>query len=76
MGEVLVIHYEDVVDTKMEEVEKILRFLDQNIDKRRMECMKYANLDFYKRNNPKLMKNPFSMIKNNVDIVNDTLVSF
>ena len=49
LGEVLVVHYEDVVDDKVAEVERILRYLEFIPDKRRMECMEYASLDFYKR---------------------------
>ena len=49
LGEVLVVHYEDVVDDKVAEVERILGFLKLTPDKRRIDCMRYATLDFYKR---------------------------
>ena len=81
LGEVLVVHYEEVVDDKMAEVERILRFLNLDIDRRRMECLKYANLDFYRRNTPKLRNNPYTeqlsnIIKKNIDSVNNILVRF
>ena len=49
LGEVLVVHYEDVVSDKVAEVERMLRYLKMTPDKGRMECMKYASLDVYKR---------------------------
>ena len=49
LGEVLVVHYEDVVSDKVTEVERMLRYLNISPDKNRLECVKYASLDFYKR---------------------------
>ena len=81
LGEVLVVHFEDVVEDKVSEVERILGFLNIPLDTRRIECMKYANLDFYRRNSPKLQQNLFSeklsnLFKNNVERVNDLLHKF
>ena len=81
LGEVLVIHFEEVVDDKVAEVERMLIYLNFDKDKRRMECMKYADLNFYRRNSPKLRQNPYTeqlsnIIKNNIDIVNNILVQF
>jgi hypothetical protein len=81
LGEVLVVHFEDVVDDKVNEVERVLGFLHIALDKRRMECMKYANLDFYRRRSKMVEQNLFSkqlasVFKKNIHIVNDLLVQF
>ena len=81
LGEVLVVHFEDVVDDKVYEVERVLGFLHTALDKRRIECMKYASLDFYRRRSKMMKQNLFSeqlssIFKKNIDIVNDLLVQF
>ena len=79
LGEVLVVHYEDVVDDKVAEVERILRYLEFIPDKRRMECMEYASLDFYKRQSDGDRKSVYSdelasVVRRNIDIVNKLLL--
>ena len=54
LGEVIVVHFEDVVDDKVAEVERILKYLNFAPGKRRLECMKYARLDFYRRHGKKM----------------------
>ena len=79
LGEVLVVHYEDVVDDKVAEVERILRFLEFIPDKKRMECVEFASLDFYKRQRQEDKRTFYSaelsnMVKKNIDIVNKLLL--
>ena len=81
LGEVFVVHFEDVVDDKVYEVERVLGFLHTALDKRRIECMKYASLDFYRRRSKMMKQNLFSeqlssIFKKNIDIVNDLLAQF
>ena len=81
LGEVLVVHFEDVVDDKVYEVERVLGFLHTALDKRRMECMKYASLNFYRRRSKIRQQSLFSeqissIFIKNIDIVNDLLVQF
>jgi hypothetical protein len=81
LGEVLVVHFEDVVDDKVYEVERVLGFLHTALDKRRMECMKNASLDFYRRRSKIMQQNIFSeqissSFKKNIDVVNDFLLQF
>ena len=81
LGEVLVVHFEDVVDDKVFEVERVLGFLNTALDKRRMECMKYASLDFYRLRSKMVEQNLYaeklsSMFKKNIHIANDLLLQF
>jgi len=79
LGEVLVVHYEDVVDDKVAEVERILKFLEFIPDKKRMECMKFASLDFYKRQSQGDRRTLYSaelarVVRENIDFVNKLLL--
>ena len=51
---------EDVVSDRMREVERILDFLkiDKNEDK--LACLKYCNVDMYKRKSMKLERSPYT----------------
>ena len=69
---VLVVYFEDFVRNKIDQMKKVFDFLMISIDQERMNCVKYAAIDFYKRRNSfgkevkiskKLKKKIFKMIK-------------
>ena len=52
LGEkVLVVYFEDFVQNKIEQMEKVFDFLKISMEKERMKCVKFATLDFYRRRN-------------------------
>ena len=81
LGELLVVHFEDVVDNKVSEVKRMLEFLRITPDKRRMDCMEFARLDFFKRESAKPRQDLYSerlvnIFKENIEIVNKLLDKF
>ena len=51
MGEVHVVHFENVLEERMVEIEKILQFLQITIQEWRLSCVKYCSMDMYLRKN-------------------------
>ena len=49
VGDILVVHYENILQDRITELKKILRFLGVEIDETRMKCVKYCKNDMYKR---------------------------
>ena len=49
LGDTLVVHLEDVVDDKIFQIRRILKFLGIVPDERRLKCVKYGNFDIFKR---------------------------
>ena len=49
--EVLVVYFEDFVKNKTNQMEKILDFLKVSKNLDRINCVKFATLDFYRRRN-------------------------
>ena len=49
--EVQVVYFEDFVQNKIEQMEKVFDFLKISKEKERMKCVKFATLDFYRRRN-------------------------
>ena len=84
LGEVHVVHYENVLENRMTEIEKILNFLQITIQKWRLSCVKFCNLDMYLRKNgthTQFEVSPYSrLLKNviwkNILDVNEMLVSY
>ena len=59
-GDILVVHYEDLVDDKNAELERMLDYLKIKVDKRRLECLKTADLTLFKRKTKALTHSPYS----------------
>ena len=49
VGDILVVHYENILQDRNTELNKILRFLGVEIDETRMKCVNYCDNDMYKR---------------------------
>ena len=60
IGNVTVIHFEDVLSNKTREIEKVLEFLELNIDPSRLECVKYCRFDMFQRSHQRLEPSPYS----------------
>ena len=58
--EVLVLHYEDFLQDKMKEVRELVDYLSLGQDTRRLQCVHFASLDFYKRKTSQGKKNMFT----------------
>ena len=58
--EVLVVHYEDFLEDKIGQLRKIIRFLGLTEDPRRLQCVQFASLEFYKRPPTNLRKKLFT----------------
>ena len=58
---ILIVFYEDFVKDKMREIEKVLDHLKIQVNQNRLKCVKFASLNFYRRQTyTKLKKNIFS----------------
>ena len=49
VGDVLVVHYENILQNRTTELRKILNFIDVEVDEKRMKCVEYCKNDMYKR---------------------------
>ena len=49
--EVLVVYFEDFVQNKAKQMERVYDFLKISKNQERMNCVKFATLDFYRRRN-------------------------
>ena len=79
VGEVLVVHYEEIIEDKKAEVERIIKHLDIEIDTRRVKCLVYTDLDLFKRRASKMTHSPYSrpladFILDNIRVVDKLLV--
>ena len=79
LGNILVVHYEDVVEDKMKEMKRILEFLNVEPEEKRLSCLQKSNVNIFKRKQHKLNSNPFhgslsKAIKFHIDYVNDLLL--
>ena len=73
LGNVTVIHFENVLTNKTREIIKVLKFLELNMDSDRLHCMAFYNFDMYQRKHQSLEKSPFTdKIRR---IVNDSILS-
>ena len=59
-GDVVVIHYEELRENKVAELEKMLNHLQIPLDRRRLSCVEYADLNVFKRKKSKLKHSPYS----------------
>ena len=59
-GDVVVIHYEELRENKVAELEKMLNHLQIPLDRRRLSCVEYADLNVFKRTKNKLKHSPYS----------------
>ena len=58
---ILIVFYEDFIEDKMRQIEKVLDHLQIQVDQNRLQCVKFSSLNFYKRQTyTKLEKNVFS----------------
>ena len=81
IGDILVVHFEDVVRHRMREIERILDFLKIEKNEDKQACLKYCNVDMYKRKPMKLERSPYtaklrSIIYDSVKKVDSILVEF
>ena len=81
LGDILVVHYEDVLQDKMKEIKRILKFLQVEPDERRMTCLKQSVVDMFKRKSKKISKSPFSsdlsdIIRQHIDHMDSLLHEF
>ena len=49
LGDIHVVHYENVLRKRADELSSILTFLGLEIDQRRMSCVEFCQNDMYKR---------------------------
>ena len=67
LGEVQVVHFENLVTSRIAEVKKILNFLKIQEDEQRLKCLQFCNVDLYKRKPKAAEKSPFNEnLKNKV----------
>ena len=59
---VMVVHYEDVVEDKVREIVRILFHLGIDKNLPRLECFDFENLTFFRRKSKNLPHSPFSAI--------------
>ena len=73
VGDVLVVHFEDVLSDRMYEVGRILDFLNLERNETRLACLQYCKVDMYKRNSRKLEMSPYTAETR--DIINQSIKS-
>ena len=81
LGDVIVVHFETVISDRIGQLERILKFLNLKKNDQRLECLKYCNVDMYKRKSKKLEKSPFSeelraKINDKINKVNRLLLKY
>ena len=81
LGDIIVVHYEDLQDDKMIEMKRILEFLGVEPDQRRLTCLKYSTVDIFKRRRKQMPGNPFSgnlskTIRKHIDQMDKLLQEF
>ena len=57
---VLVTHYEDFLQDKMGQLRRVLGYLNIAPDSRRLQCVEFADLEFYKRRSSQSTKHLFT----------------
>ena len=73
LGNVTVIHFENVLTNKTAEIIKVLQFLGLNMDSDRLQCVELYNFDMYQRKQQILETSPFTdKIRR---IVNESILS-
>ena len=80
-GDVHVVHFENVLDDKIGELEKMLSFLNLKPDKDRLDCLLQADVNIFKRKSSKLVHSPYSAelartIQANIETVDRVLVRY
>ena len=60
LGDVIIVHHEDFLSDKMEQMERILKFLRVEPDQQRLSCLKFSTVDMFRRKSRALPENPFS----------------
>ena len=81
LGNVTVIHFENVLINKTREITKVLKFLELNIDPDRIQCVAHYNFDIYQRKHPSLETSPFTekirrIVNESIISVNKTLTQY
>ena len=51
VGDVHIVNFENILDNRIEEITKILQFLDIDIEPWRLSCVQYCQFDMYLRKN-------------------------
>ena len=79
LGDVIVVHFEDLSDDKIREMKRILEFLHVSPDPHRLTCLKFSTVDIFKRKSKPLPRNPFSEdlsvnIRQHIDYVDSLLL--
>ena len=73
LGNVTVVHFENVLANKTREIMKVLEFLELDIASDRIQCVAYYNFDIYQRKHHSLETSPFT--ENIRRIVNQSILS-
>ena len=73
VGNVTVIHFENVLANKTREIMKVLEFLELDIASDRIQCVAHYNFDIYQRKHHSLETSPFT--ENIRRIVNQSILS-
>ena len=81
LGNIIVVHHEDVISDKMEQMQRILDFLEVDPEQQRLACLKFSNVDIFKRKSKPLQRNPFAgelskRIRQHIDQVDTLLIEF
>ena len=81
LGNIIVVHHEDVINDKMEQMQRILDFLEVEPGKQRLACLELSNVDIFKRKSKALPSNPFAgelskIIRQHIDQINSLLIEF
>ena len=80
-SKVMVVHYEDFLQDKMVQLRAVIGHLDIKLDSRRLQCVEFAHLEFYKRRSVQSMKHIFTKklkdkFNKAIEEVNDILSRF
>ena len=68
LGNIHVVHFENVLSHRVRELRRILKFLDIKIDQRRMSCVEFCENDMFKRNKDNQTSLQFTeMIKTEIE---------
>ena len=82
LGNVHIVHYENILQNKMREIRNIMNFLHIPVQNWRQHCVKHSTFDMYQRKNgTQPVRSPYSKslkryIWKNIYMINDMLVKY